>query len=148
MRTGMGARRRASEGLTPAPQRRKVRPERRKCGEQRVKNLMIKCGLAIIVAGLAPTPASALKEIPACVTIVATGKKILMAPLIETGSGLNMLTDSDRYEPEAIYVIVPWSNGAESHIRLADGPPTAEGAPGVDAEGNAWIISTDLESCD
>ena len=109
---------------------------------------MIGSGLAAIAAILAPTPASALKQIPACVTVVATGKIIRMAPLIESGSGLNILTGSENYDPEAIYVIVPWSNGAESHIRMADGPPTAEGAAGVDAEGNSWIISTDLESCD
>lgn len=112
-----------------------------------MRHLLTGCGLAVIAAALAPAPAAALEEFPACVTIGATGKKFQLVPLIDTGRELNRLAQSDKYEPDATYVIVLWSNGAESVIRMADGRPGAEGSAGVDLEGNSWVVSTDLENC-
>ncbi len=113
-----------------------------------MRKKIVGCGLAALAAATAaPGPAAALEDFPACVTIAATGQAFPLVPLIDTGDGLNRLSQIDKYEPDATYVIVLWSNGAESVIRMEGGRPGAEPAPGVDAEGNAWLISTDLEHC-
>lgn len=112
-----------------------------------MRKLMAGFGAAALAALGVSAAAQTLQEFPACVTIVATGQSFRLAPMIDTGANLNAITGDDRHDPEATYVVVPWSNGAESVVRMEAGFPTADGSHGEDFEGNAWIISTDVENC-